>query len=789
MKKFIAIMISVMIFVSLFAGLQISAEAPAEEIKVTNTFDRFNGSTGPAKDCTFIQGQASAIEILGWVITDKGISNVKYAIDDGEAVELTPTRPRSDVLDAINYAGPELANADKVGIGEDNDHAKIDISALAVGEHNVKLYVYTNDGTEVEFASFKVTILAPLAEGEIIDLDSITEPGEYKLVADVTGGISLSSGVYVIDLNGHTWTNSGIALDVAGADVTIIDSVGDGYIMATANDCINVNAGKVTVTEATAIATADGMDAIFVGGGTVVVNDAILFAGKAGINAANAGIDITINGATFNGVYSVSGEPFARTAAIEFRNNATVKVGGEIYFSVDRIIRRANHTISWEESFITADGSYIYFDYEDTDIGNHGGNQYYSNAVYYEYIIPAVVGITPHSGHHGNPVMWLKAEDPNNYYEMIISAEGAFNAIISSLWASNDGTTCILDIYEWNSDRDTTLAGEPIVSVTESFTGNPSNYVFEFEEIYGGQYIIVIRCTEGYLVLPVADDVIEGAEVKVSTKNTNNLSDKYWVASFRFIDSDFATFGTLMPDAGESPEAPLLIFGVEGIAKVKPDKTYYVGGFWSGMGITITGEGNFKVIYDNETLVAENGVVKFTAKTTMGRMPTIFAIVNETDETVEYKIEAEYPVGDYMNPEEFDPADKDEKTVDLPEGDEEGYFYSFVATEDGSIILHISSVSNNAVANMIVTVTGEDFMSDVKYLSEDADNGKLTINYKAGDEVIINVFVEPDDNWTFPAATVVFGQYVEPSATGDFGLIALAFVAISSVVLKKKKEY
>lgn len=752
-------------------------------VKVSKSIDYFNGARGSIADCTFAKGSQSSCTLLGWIITDAGLSNVKYAIDGGAPVELGPTRERPDVVAHVKYTG-ELVAANKVGIGLDAEHASIDISGLDVGEHVVTLYAYTNAGTQVEAGSFKVTITPPLAEGEIVNLSAIKDPGQYKLGADVQGSITLSSGDYVIDLNGHKWTNSGIALNARGANITITDSVGGGYIMVTANDCLDINAGSLTVTDATIIATADGMDAIFVGGGVVVTNNATLYAGKSGINASAANVDITVNGGTFGGVYS--GDRFTRTAAFEFRNNAKVKLNGKIYFNEGAIIRRsANHTITWDESFILGEGATAFFDFDDTDIGVHSNNQYHSNFIYYTYKTPANVGFTPHSGHYGSPAMWLK--NPNHYYEMIFNAEGDFNSITSSFWASNDGTTCTIDIYSWNSDRATTLAGEPVVSLTEELKGNPSNHVMEFETLYAGQYIVVIRCTKGYLVIPVSDQAATGAEFKVTTANETNLQgNKYWVATIRFEDSEYASFTTLLKDAGESEDAPLMIFDQEYNVTVGAGKTFYINAFWGGMNVTITGEGDFSVSYDGTTYESKNGKVTFTAAPSMGRMPTAFSITNKTNAAVEYSLKGEYPAGSMMNPEKYD--DKADKTINIAEGNGEGYFYAFDADKDGSITLYISKITEGANGNITIQVISPDYT--VKYLSLDENgvDGKLTADYKAGDQVVINVAVLPDASWNIPAATITLAEYTEGADTGDFGLIALAFVAVSSVVVKKRKE-
>lgn len=618
---------------SLFVDKNGSAEfwdaANLKEVKVTCAIDAFNGdmSKKDVADMTIIQGQEAKATILGWVITDAGLSDVKYTICEAAPVSLEPTRERDDVVKHVKYTG-ELVAANKVGIGLDAEHAAIELSYLEVGEHEINLYAYTNFGTEVLFKTFYVTVAEPLADGEIIDLGAIKEPGEYKLVADVTGGISLSSGTYVIDLNGHTWTNSGVALDVAGADVTIIDSEGSGYIMATANDCVNVGAGKFTLTEATAIATADGMDAIFVGGGTVVVNSGVLYGGKSGINAANTGVDITVNGGTFNGVFS--GEPFDRTAAIEFRNNAKVKLIGDVYFNVDRIIKRANHTITWEETFIIEDDMQIAFEEADIIMGNFGGNDYFSNVITY----------------------------------------------------------------------------------------------------------------------------------------TQNL-----------------------PTEGESADYPYFIYDEEDTITVEAGQTFYVAGFWGGMELVITGDGEFSIVYNNETITSVQGGIAINPEAVFGRpMPVIIAITNNSDATVEYTFVAAHPEGSSENPEEYDPIKGGSYVAELEAGNAEGYYYTFTATEAGSITLYIDSITNGATADIMISVIDPDFMVIIKSLSEDGVDGKVTVDYAAGDNVVINVVAEPDADWNYPATTVTITQYVESSDTGDFGLIALAFVALSSVVVKKRKE-
>ena len=102
--------------------------------------------------------------------------------------------------------------------------------------------------------------------------------------------------------------------------------------------------------------------------------------------------------------------------------------------------------------------------------------------------------------------------------------------------------------------------------------------------------------------------------------------------------------------------------------------------------------------------------------------------------------------------------------------------------------MYISDITAGAEGNIVIQVIGAD--DTVKYLSlvDDGENGKLTADYKKGDKIVINVAVLPDENWNVPAASITIAEYTAGGNTGDFGLIALAFVAISSVVVKKRKE-
>lgn len=169
------------------------------------------------------------------------------------------------------------------------------------------------------------------------------QKGETKLTQDITGTLSVSSGDYVIDLAGHSWTSVDTqALFVEGsANVKIIDSVGGGYISTSLNDTIQMTNGTLTTESITISCSNGGGDAFFVDGGTVNIIDCAIYANKAGIDVSQNGSSATVNvnGCTFGGAITEE----ERTCAIELRNdNKIVTLDGEIIFAdgINRVMRR-----------------------------------------------------------------------------------------------------------------------------------------------------------------------------------------------------------------------------------------------------------------------------------------------------------------------------------------------------------------------------------------------------------------------------------------------------------------
>jgi len=162
-----------------------AAPEPEAPLTVLKSMDRINGVQPEAGDNSALAiTEGDNISVLGWAITSKGLFDIKYSIDGAEGISLTPTRSRADVLAAVGYNGPDLAAADKVGFGTDAEHAVIDTSKLAAGDHVIKLTAYSNTGEAIDFYTINLTVNANAAEPEIPSV------GDFGLISLAIASLS-----------------------------------------------------------------------------------------------------------------------------------------------------------------------------------------------------------------------------------------------------------------------------------------------------------------------------------------------------------------------------------------------------------------------------------------------------------------------------------------------------------------------------------------------------------------------------------------------------------------------
>lgn len=226
--------------------------------------------------------------------------------------------------------------------------ASIDVSSITEGTTNYVLTLQSGaNGSWVtgiklttDTTSGGGSVTPPPAGDTVTSLSGIVE-GNNVLGADISGTKNISSGTYVIDLAGFKWTGN---LVISGtADVTIMDSSAGktGLIDASQmGDAIETGgSAKLTLDAVKVIGGVASGDAVFVKeSATVVSNNSILSAGKAGIDVTSASASVTVNGGSFPEF--TSGALDERNAAIELRWNANVTLNGDIDFTVNRIVAR-----------------------------------------------------------------------------------------------------------------------------------------------------------------------------------------------------------------------------------------------------------------------------------------------------------------------------------------------------------------------------------------------------------------------------------------------------------------
>ena len=332
-------------------------------------------------------GEAAATEgatFWGWVSLKKAVKSFSYKLNGGEAVSLDSftVQPEQGVIDA--------AKAIAVNKGHEGDayasRFKV-VVPVKPGTNEVEIYVDFTDGTSEVFWKSTVAVAGEIKEdvvagGDVTSAEDFAKgPGEYKLVNDIEGIFHTPAvgGKYVIDLNGKTWTAKADILLQVKDNAEVIVKNGTLVSVEKAQDTIDIiGNAKLTLVNVIVKGNVGSADAIFVNPGStavIVLDNCDLSAGKAGIDNTSNVADVTVIGGKFS-VYGEGADGNGRSCAIELRNNAKIKLAGDINFEQNAIIcRTVTHTNSWADSFILSEGAKLEFS-ADVDLGSGSGNQY-----------------------------------------------------------------------------------------------------------------------------------------------------------------------------------------------------------------------------------------------------------------------------------------------------------------------------------------------------------------------------------------------------------------------------
>ena len=213
---------------------------------------------------------------------------------------------------------------------------------------------------------------------------------------------------------------------------------------------------------------------------------------------------------------------------------------------------------------------------------------------------------------------------------------------------------------------------------------------------------------------------------------------------------EFTAYGNFVGLPGKSQDNPISINELQ--STVTNTGTLWYQGFFSGTTMTITGEGEFSVNYNGVETAAVDGAVSMEVTSMNPRMPVVFALTGEG----EFSISFAYPVGTQMNPEViFRPA---YISVNIAEGNNQGYFYKWTSNADGELKLTCP-----AVEGVEYDVNMTNMSTYAQAWLQDSTDGTITLAVSAGDEVIIQVAALPDESWNYPALqTGLTGEFTYP---------------------------
>ncbi len=172
-----------------------------------------------------------------------------------------------------------------------------------------------------------------------------------------------------------------------------------------------------------------------------------------------------------------------------------------------------------------------------------------------------------------------------------------------------------------------------------------------------------------------------------------------------------------------------------------------------GMDLTIMADGVY-VVYEGVTYTAENGVLTLHVDNALASTPILFEIGNTGTEACSFSLMFASPLGSMSNPEIKEDMTAD-SVVSLEEGNEIGYFYRHVATQDGTIRFYLSAT----VDSVIVVTNFRSYAQRSSGESEDVDEqGRqyFDITVQAGDELSINMGAVPNRRGKYPATEITW---------------------------------
>ncbi len=161
---------------------------------------------------------------------------------------------------------------------------------------------------------------------------------------------------------------------------------------------------------------------------------------------------------------------------------------------------------------------------------------------------------------------------------------------------------------------------------------------------------------------------------------------------------------------------------------------------------------NAYVIYDGKTYEAKNGVVTVPGLYSASpHTPIKVAIGNKGTGDATFAVTLSYPSGHRENPKALSFKTI---TVKNAKGESSGTYFTWKATESGTLTITLNSCTSAIGANVTVDCVSGNIPVQFVMGEDDPNSTVLVIEVQAGDQFTICVGAKPDDNWSYPAATI-----------------------------------
>lgn len=271
-------------------------------------------------------------------------------------------------------------------------------------------------------------------------------------------------------------------------------------------------------------------------------------------------------------------------------------------------------------------------------------------------------------------------------------------------------------------------------------------------ENYSGWYMQVVDAATGAVRGEINSDGFENA-ISLEVKAEDQLQ---ILVNTHEYDSTTTPAGTVTFHASfvsgsGTQEDPYSVLGTDFNVFVPAGQTVYCTGRFSGMNAEVYGE-NITVENDGKAVVSDWGCASLIITGGDFFNPPVFSLTNTGEDTT-VNVMMTYPMGSAENPQDMYVGEKNTATL---EANDDGYYFRYVSYEDGTLKIAMDP-ENETEWFFCVENRTQGFFSDWYYSDSDPYVTAVTLDVKAGDEIVVQVNTyNSADMWDTPAGEVSF---------------------------------